>query len=68
MIVYTITDFCDYLQSGHTELVTYELADDVFIILLDASPTSFIITQSRLTLGFTAAELEEWKQMFWDSF
>ena len=67
MIVYTIQEFCDYLQSGHTEIVTYETIDTVFRILVDTSPTSFIISQARLTVGFTTAELEEWKQIFWDS-
>lgn len=68
MIVYTIGEFCNYLQSGHTEVVSYETVDDVFRILLDEVLTSFVITQSRLTVGFTAAELEEWKQIFWECF
>ncbi len=68
MIVYTIQEFCSYLQSGHTEVVTYQVVDEIFRILLDSVPTSFFISSARLAVGFTAAELEEWKQTFWDSF
>jgi len=68
MIVYTIQEFCSYLQSGHTEVVTYDFVDEIYFILLDTKPTSFIISPARLAVGFTAAELEEWKQFFWDSF
>lgn len=61
-------EFCDYLESGHTESITYTGNTRVNRILKDSEPTSFYISQTKLNVGFEASELETYKTNFWDSF